>query len=576
MNFGSSTHHTSVSMVAGHTRREPRSRFAGLTIAIATVFMLTLLAGTVSAAPSQPVSGSLQLFDNLGKHHYAITTGMPLAQRYFDQGLRLYYAFNHAEAIRAFAEASRLDPDCAMCRWGQALAHGPNINAPMEREAALAAYDAIQQAVLREAKANPKERALIRALAVRYAADPPKDRSALDAGYARALREVANQHPQDYEVATLYAEALMDLSPWNYWTADRKPRGKTTEILKQLERVLAAKPDHPGANHLYIHAVEAVQPERAVSAAERLAKLMPGAGHIVHMPGHIYIRVGRYLDAIKANEHAVHADEVYIADHRPKSGIYTLGYYPHNYDFLSFAASMIGRSRQAMEAAEKMRDLAPPDLLRESGMTFLQHHDTRYLQMQVRFARWQAILDASSPADDLLHARAMWQYARGRALAASGRIKEAEDALHQVRATAENPDVASLRLEFNQAGAILRIATEVLAGHVAEAKGDATASITHLREAARLEDALTYGEPPEWSVPVRQELGMVLLRADRATEAEQVFRQDLKRFPGNGWSLRGLELALRGQGRKDEADRVKEKFRTVWSSADIDVPIQPS
>jgi tetratricopeptide (TPR) repeat protein len=574
MNFVSSTHRTSASVVAGHTRREPRPRAAGFTIAIATVLMLALLAGTVSATPSQPAPASPRLFDNLGTHHYAITTGVPLAQRYFDQGLRLYYAFNHAEAIRAFEEATRLDPDCAMCYWGLALAHGPNINAPMEREAALDAYDAIQQAMAREATASTKERALIRALVTRYAAEPPEDRSSLDGAYADALRDTVQRYPDDHEVATLYAEALMDLSPWNYWTVDGKPRANTPQILAQLERVLAANPKHPGGNHLYIHAVEAAQPERAVAAAERLATVMPGAGHVVHMPGHIYIRVGRYLDAITANEHAVHADEVYIQDNRPKVGIYTLGYYPHNYDFLAFAASMIGRSRQTMEAAEKMRAATPRDLLREPGMTFLQHHDTRYLQMQVRFARWQAILDAPSPADDLLHARAMWQYARGRALAASGRIKEAEEALHQVHATAENPDVASLRLEFNQAGAILRIATEVLAGHVAEAKGDATASITHLREAARLEDALTYGEPPEWSVPVRQELGMVLLRADQVTEAEQVFREDLKRFPGNGWSLRGLELALRGQGRNDEADRVKEKFRTVWASADIDLPIQ--
>lgn len=558
------------------SRTERTSRSLAIASAMAAVVMLVRLADAVSATPSDPAPASVPLFDNLGTHHYAITTRVPPAQRYFDQGLKLYYAFNHAEAVRAFEEASRLDPDCGMCYWGLGLAYGPNINAPMEREAALAAYDATQKALHRETSASAKERALIRALATRYAADPPKDRAKLDAGYAQALRDVAQRYPADYEIATLYAEALMDLSPWNYWTAEGQPRAETPEILKQLDRVLAASPNHPGANHLYIHAVEAAQPERAVAAAERLASVMPGAGHIVHMPGHIYIRVGRYVDAITANEHAVHADEVYIGDHRPQNGIYTLGYYPHNYDFLAFAASMIGRSRQAMTAAEKMRAIAPPDLLRAPGMTFLQHHDTRYLQMLVRFARWQDILEAPAPGDDLAYARAMWQYARGRALVATGKIKEAEEALHQVRATAENADIASLRLEFNTSGAILRIATEVLAGHVAEAKGDAGAAITHLREGARFEDALTYGEPPEWSVPVRQELGMILLRADQATHAEQVFRQDLKRFPDNGWSLRGLELALRRQGRTDEADRVKAKFNTVWSSADIDVPTQQS
>jgi len=535
-----------------------------------SILTVALLPGIV-AASLQP-SSAVPLFDNLGGHHYAITTRVPLAQRYFDQGLRLYYAFNHAEAIHAFEEASRLDPDCAMCYWGLALAHGPNINAPMERGAALAAYDAIQKAIAREATANTKERALIHALAARYAAEPPEDRSSLDRAYADALRDVAQRHPTDDEVSTLYAEALMDLSPWNYWTADGKPRANTPQILAQLERVLAANPKHPGANHFYIHAVEAAQPERAVAAAERLAAVMPGAGHVVHMPGHIYIRVGRYVDAIMANEHAVHADEVYIQDNRPKHGIYTLGYYPHNYDFLAFAASMIGRSSQTMTAAEKMRAATPPELLREPGMTFLQHHDTRYLQMQVRFARWQAILEAPAPAEDLRHARAMWQYARGRALAARRSIAEAEEALNQVRTTAATPEVASLRLEFNTSGAILGIAGEVLAGHIAEAKGDKSAAFAHLREAARLEDALTYGEPPEWSVPVRQELGMMLLRADRAREAEQVFREDLKRFPDNGWSLRGLALALRRQGRSDEADRMESRFRKVWTSADVEAP----
>ncbi|HET9846204.1 MAG TPA: tetratricopeptide repeat protein [Nitrospira sp.] len=540
--------------------------------AMATGIVLVILACTGAAATSQSGTTPVPVFNNLGTHHYAISTRVPLAQRYFDQGLRLYYAFNHAEAIHAFEEAIRLDPDCAMCNWGLALAHGPNINAPMEREAALAAYDAIQKAIRQEAAASAKERALIRALAKRYAAEPPEDRSSLDGMYADALRDVTQRYPDDHEIATLFAEALMDLSPWNYWTADGKPRANTPQILAQLERVLAANPNHPGANHFYIHAVEAAQPERAVAAAERLATVMPGAGHVVHMPGHIYIRVGRYLDAIKANEHAVHADEVYIQDHRPKDGIYTLGYYPHNYDFLAFAASMIGRSRQTMTAAEKMRAAAPPNLLGEPSMTFLQHHDTRYLQMQVRFTQWQAILDASAPAEDLRHARAMWQYARGRALAARGSIKDSEEALRQVQKTAHSADVASRRLEFNTSGAILGIASEVLAGHIAEAKNDPTAAVAHLHEAARLEDALTYGEPPEWSVPVRQELGMMLLRLNRAAEAEQAFREDLKRFPDNGWSLHGLALALRHQERSEEADRVESRFKKMWASADVELP----
>lgn len=516
-----------------------------------------------------PAGAKVPLYDNLGEHHYAITTTVPLAQRYFDQGLRLYYAFNHQEAIRAFEEGARLDPDCAMCHWGIALARGPNINAPMDSAAGVAAYKAIQEALAREGKASARERALIHALAARYAPVPPDDRAALDSAYARAMREVVRRFPEDLEAATLYAEALMDLSPWNYWTREGKPRSNTPELLSQLERVIAADPKHPGANHFYIHAVEAVQPERAVGAAERLASLMPGAGHLVHMPGHIYVRVGRYTDAIKANEHAVHADETYIRDQNPAFGVYVAGYYPHNYDFLAFAASMIGRSAQAIGAAEKMASLAPQQVLREPGMTFVQHHQTRHLQLKVRFGRWDEILNVPAPPENLPHARAVWHYARGRALAARGEAQRAEGELVRVRATAQDSKVAPLRLEFNTSGAVLSIAAKVLAGHIAAAKGDAPGAIRQLREAARMEDELVYGEPPEWTVPVRQELGRILLQAGRGREAEEAFREDLRRFPENGWSLHGLAQALRAQNRAAEADAVMQRFRTIWASADV-------
>ena len=530
---------------------------------------LTVCLAAMAAEQNSQKGTTVPLFGNLGDHHYAITTPVPLAQRYFDQGLRLYYGFNHAEAIRAFEEAARQDPQCAMCYWGIALAYGPNINMPMDRPAGLAAYAAIGKAIERQAGATPKERSLIGALAARYAADPPADRTALDQSYARALSDVVRRYPDDLEAATLHAESLMDLSPWNYWTPAGEPRADTPEMLAQLERVLAARPDHPGANHFYIHAVEAVQPERAVAAAERLARLMPGAGHIVHMPGHIYVRVGRYLDAIAANEHAVHADETYIRDQGPAFGVYTASYYPHNYDFLAFAASMIGRSRQSIEAAEKMISLAPPSALREPGMSFMQHHQTRHLQMKVRFSRWEDILRAAAPPDDLPHARAMWRYARGRALAAGGDARGAEEELRQLRATAADPAVKSTRLEFNTSGDVLAIAAEVLAGHIAAAQRDVPRAVAHLRQAVRLEDALTYGEPPEWSVPVRQELGVLLLASGRAAEAEEAFRQDLKRFPENGWSLSGLERALRSQGRTAEADDAAARFRRAWATADV-------
>jgi len=536
----------------------------------------TLLFGLAAAQAAQkhPVpqvqatdSAQVPLYPDLGSLHYPVTTNVPVAQRYFDQGLRLYYAFNHQEAIRSFQEGARLDPNCAICYWGIALAYGPNINAPMDTTGGRLASTALQQALKHEKQVSERERVLIRALATRYATEPPVDRAELDAAYARAMADVVLRFPDDLEAKTLYAESLMDLSPWDYWTSDGKPKPNTTKLLSHLEQVLAADPNHPGANHFYIHAVEAVQPERAIEAAKRLAGLMPGAGHLVHMPGHIYIRVGRYEDAIKANEHAVHADETYIRDHSPVTGIYVLGYYPHNYDFLAFAASMIGREKQAISAADKIASMAPKELLREQGMAFLQHHQTRNLQMRVRFGRWDELLSADAPAEDLPHARAIWLYAHGRALAARGHFKAAEAAVAQLQAIARDPQVKSLRLEFNTSGAVLGIAGEVLAGHIAAAKGDLTHAIHRLREAARREDTLVYGEPPEWTVPVRQELGSLLRQAGRPDEAERVFREDLKRFPRNLWSQQGLAEALRSLNRETEAEAIIERVRAIRASA---------
>ena len=503
-----------------------------------------LLLASAAQAAAGGGTGAVPLYDDLGEHHYSITTAEPQAQRYFDQGLRLYYAFNHQESIRSFEEAARIDPTCAMCYWGVALAQGPNINAPMDPEAGAGAWAAIQDALAQGARASAPERALIQALASRYAADPPEDRSALDLAYARALGDVVRQFPDDLEAATLYAEALMDLTPWDYWTRDGQPREDTPELLAQLERVMKQDPDHPGANHFYIHAVEAVDPGRAVDAAERLAGLMPGAGHLVHMPAHIYVRVGRYEEAIEANRHAVHADETYIRDQGPAAGIYVLGYYPHNYDFLAFAASMIGRDAVAIESAEKMATLPPQELLREPGMTFMQHHQTRHLQMKVRFGRWDDVLGAEAPPDDLAHARAMWHYARGRALAATGKVEAADAELTQLRRLSGDPALAEQALEFNTSGTVLNIASLVLAGHIAAERRDFVQAVTDLRDAAGLEDEMVYGEPPEWSVPVRQDLGDILLRAGRAAEAEKTYREDLRRFPENIWSTRGLSQAM--------------------------------
>lgn len=526
------------------------------------MLLSTLLLSAAVAAPGD----TIPLYDNLGHHHYAVTTRVPQAQQYFDQGLRLYYAFNHQEAIRAFREAQRLDPACAMCFWGEALSWGPNINLPMDSASGVAAYAAIAKARAAAAGASARERALVAALATRYAPVPPADRAVLDSAYARAMAEVAAKYPGDQEASALHAEALMDLRPWNYWTKDAQLQPGMQAAMDALDRVLAANPNHPGACHFYIHAVEAAYPERAVPCAERLAGLMPGAGHLVHMPGHIYIRVGRYLDAIQANEHAVHADETYIRDQRPGVGVYTAGYYPHNYDFLAFAAAMVGREGQAIGAADKLAGLAGP-MMGQPGMLFTEHHATRRLQMRVRFERWDEILATPAPAKELAHASAMWHYARGRALAATGKADRAGAYLDVVRQAIGDPRLRGQKLEFNEAPAVLRIAAEVLAGRIAAAQERFDEAVARLASAARLEDELTYGEPPDWSVPVRQDLGAVLLAAGRAAEAEQAFRQDLARFPRNRWSLRGLAEALEAQGKEGEAAGVREALRTVEAEA---------
>ncbi len=529
---------------------------------------IVVLAPAVGARPD-----SVPLYDDLGNHRYPITTRTPAAQAYFDQGLRLYYAFNHAEAIRAFREAQRLDSTCAMCFWGEALALGPNINAPMDPAAAPAAHTAARRALALRATASARERSLVEALAARYA-DPEHlraDRAALDSAYAAAMARVARGHPDDHDIAVLHAESLMDLRPWNYWTRDAKPQPGTTTIVDRLERVLATNPSHPGACHFYIHAVEAAHPERAVPCAERLARLMPGAGHIVHMPGHIYVRVGRYLDAVRANEHAVHADESYIRDQRPAVGTYTAGYYPHNYDFMAFAAAMAGRSAQAIEAADALASVVPTEMLGAPGMAFLQHHVTRRLQLRVRFGRWDEILRAGAPADTLPHARAIWHYARGRAFVAQSKLDSADAELARLRAAAADPRLAGARMEFNESSAVLRIAEHVLAGRIAAARQQHDDAIDQLERAAALEDGLTYGEPPEWTIPVRHDLGAVLLDAGRPSVAERAYRVDLERFPLNGWSLAGLEQALRAQRRTAEADRVAAQLARAWAAADVEL-----
>ncbi|HEX7071405.1 MAG TPA: hypothetical protein VF190_11390 [Rhodothermales bacterium] len=501
------------------------------------------------------------LYDNLGDHHFEISTSSEEAQKYFDQGIRLTYAFNHDEAIRAFKEAARLDPNCAMCYWGIALAHGPNINLPMDSTNGVAAWEALQEALARREHANERERAYIDALAVRYQNPPPADRAALDTAYANAMGMLAAADPNDLEAATLHAEALMDLSPWYYWEKDGMPRPDTPTILENLERVIAANPNHPGACHFYIHAVEAAEAEKGVACAERLAALMPGAGHLVHMPAHIYIRVGRWNDAIEMNHHATHADETYIADQRP-GGVYPVSYYPHNYHFLAFAASMAGRSTEAIEAARNAAQRMPLEgalLAHELEGIVPYEHLTL-----VRFGRWDDVLALPMPPAELDYATGLVQYARGVAFAATGKFDEANAAVEALQAL-------SAKVEKEPGNTVLSIAEHALMGEIASRRGDLEEGITHLRIAADIEDSLIYIEPPFWYYPMRHALGAVLLDAGRAAEAEAAYREDLKRFPGNGWSLAGLAASLRAQGRGAEAAEVEAERMRTWDQADVDL-----
>ena len=522
----------------------------------------------------RPAGDEVALRDGLGTHHLRITTASDSAQAYFDQGLRLSYAFNHPAAIASFEKAASFDPECAMCYWGVAWASGPNINAALTPEGGEVAHHAIHRALELADGVSERERAYIEAMAVRYEEDPMTDRARQDSAYARAAAALADAYPADPDAQVLAAEALMDLSPWDYWTADASPRPDTEELLRRLLPVTEDDLDHAGACHFYIHAVEKFYPERAVPCAERLAGLMPGAGHIVHMPSHIYIRVGRYADAIESNQGAVHAHGMHAEpapDQAPSE--FDQGYGSHNYHFLTFAAQMAGNRELAMETARELEARIDPEMMRAPGLGALQHYLVTPLRVMVRFGMWEEILAEPAPPEDLAYPRGTWLYARGMAFARTDWPDEAAAELEALRDLLAGDSLDGVTVwELNSAHTLLSIGERVLTGELEAALGNTDAAIAALAEGVELETDLTYDEPPAWPLPVRHVLGAVLLDADRSDEAEAVYLASLDQFADNGYSLRGLELALAAEGRETEAEAARESFDLVWRAADVELP----
>ncbi|MDI9237808.1 hypothetical protein QLQ15_02640 [Lysobacter sp. LF1] len=509
------------------------------------------------------------LFDTFGDLHRDIGTKVPQAQRYFDQGLRLTYGFNHEAAGRAFAEAERLDPNCAMCAWGQALVLGPNINMPMPPELAADATMYAARAKSLSAHATPADRALIDALVQRYATPSPDDRKPLDEAYAKAMGEAHRQFPDDDDIAALYAESLMDLTPWAYWNAQGKPTQYTDSIVGTLEGVLKRNPRHIGAAHYYIHAVEASnQPERAEPYADALAALAPGSGHLVHMPAHVYIRVGRYHDATLSNLAASSADKDFLAVCRGSNGAYPLGYVPHNWHFAAMTAALHGSRTLALEAADQTAKRVDPAQM--EAMSFMQQFVVTPLFAKVRFGEWDAILATQAPPADLPYPRAIWHFARGMAYVRQRKAGEGQKEFLKLQAIARDPAMAKVVLfDINRADHVLAVAEHMLRGEIALARGDRKAGIAALRKAVEAEDRLNYNEPPEWPLPVRPYLGAALLEAGRAKEAVVVYQEDLRRFPKNGWSLFGLAQAQRKLKQKDAAAETEALHASAWQWADV-------
>jgi hypothetical protein len=544
-------------------------------ISVSLLFVVLGLAGPVHAQfwdkralngdPATAKAALAPELEGLGSAtHPVTTTTNPKSQVFFTQGVNLVYAFNHPEAVRAFKESARLDPNNAMAYWGWALALGPNLNLPMQPETIPVAWQASRKALELKDRAAPAERALIEAVALRYSNDPQADRAALDRAYADAMGRVVAQYPEHLGAATLYADALMNLSPWNYWTPDGQPRENTPTIVKTLESVLARDPNHAGALHLHIHAVEAVDAARAEGSADRLLNLMPGAGHMVHMPSHIYMQVGRYAEAYAANMRASAADESYLTQCRAQ-GIVPLLYYPHNMHFQVWAAMFQGRSATALADARKIAEHThmEPDVF---GLP--EHFDNQPMYVLVRFGRWAEVLQEPQPPKSAPFMTAIWHYGRGLAWQHTGKTAEAKQELAALDAISTDAGLNDKYMAFSPLPKLLTIARNILAAEIEAGEKNYDSAIAKLERAVRLQDSLLYNEPPDWYFPVRHILGAVLLEAGYAAEAETVYWQDLARQRENGFALYGLMQAQEAQGKTADAAATKARFDAAWAQAE--------
>lgn len=546
---------------SAHQKKKLSSASFGFIKCTSAKFLLNDIDTTQQIAP---------LFENLGNLKFTVSTKVKEAQIFFNQGLKLTYAFNHAEAHRSFLEASRLDPTLAMAYWGQAYVLGPNINDEFpDDERKIKINEALKKALKYISTASSKEQAMIKALTKRYSDDLTVEIAVLNMNYMNAMAQVVQNFSEDTDVQILYAASVMNTVPWNYWDKDGNPSPNINKAKLALEKAMQIDPDHPGAHHYYIHMVELPKPDLAVPSADKLGSLMPAAGHIVHMPSHVYIRVGRYLDAVKANQKAILADEDYISQCYSQ-GMYPLGYYPHNIHFLWSASSLLGNSDIAIEAAKKTAEKVPVGELKE--LPFLQDFVSTPLLAYTRFGKWNDILTIPKPNDDIKHLKLIWHYARGIAFIRKGNVKEAREELVALEILTKDTDLETLGAAANNNSlSIAFIAYEVVAGELAALENNYSASIEHLYKATRLEDQLNYTEPAAWHIPTRQNLGAILLKTKKYKEAEKVFREDLDVLRQNGWSLMGLHLSLQGQGKTAEANKIKQEFDKAWKDADIEI-----